>query len=212
MNCIVLGMHRSGTSALTRCLNLMGLNVGDKTELLPENQHNPLGYWELKEVVRINDALLELEGKTWSSLEPLTYSPPPPPELTSRMKEVIQGLNQPWVLKDPRFCITLPYWKDSLRRTNVSFLGIVRNELDVAASLMERDEMDILEAKMLRNYYLETARRSTRGKRYLEIRFEDLLARPKQTLTSVQEFLQLSKVGLSLAQQSLTPNVVHWRS
>ena len=54
---LILGMHRSGTSALARVLNLAGLRLS--TDLLEPNQDNPLGYWEAKNIVRINNQLLQ---------------------------------------------------------------------------------------------------------------------------------------------------------
>jgi O-antigen biosynthesis protein len=54
----VLGMHRSGSSALARVLNLAGLRIS--SQLLPANQDNPSGYWEPRRVVNFNTALLEV--------------------------------------------------------------------------------------------------------------------------------------------------------
>ncbi len=39
---IILGMHRSGTSVLTGCLNLLGVNLG--TSLMPASAANLSGY------------------------------------------------------------------------------------------------------------------------------------------------------------------------
>ena len=48
---LVLGMHRSGTSALTRVLNLLGVELGDR--LMPAGDDNPLGFWEHADVVAV---------------------------------------------------------------------------------------------------------------------------------------------------------------
>ena len=40
---VVLGMHRSGTSAVTRLLTLAGATP--PRELMPANPDNPQGYW-----------------------------------------------------------------------------------------------------------------------------------------------------------------------
>jgi Uncharacterized protein conserved in bacteria len=60
---LVLGMHRSGTSATTRVVNLLGANLGNN--LVQPGPDNPDGFWEHAEAVRINDALLEGLGRTW---------------------------------------------------------------------------------------------------------------------------------------------------
>jgi hypothetical protein len=66
---LVLGMHRSGTSAVTRCLNLVGMDVG--SQLLTPDDGNAKGYWEHAEAVRINDALFAAFGMLWWSLDTL---------------------------------------------------------------------------------------------------------------------------------------------
>jgi hypothetical protein len=50
---LILGMHRSGTYALSRALNLSGLRL--PKDLLEPNQDNPMGFWELKNIVKTNN-------------------------------------------------------------------------------------------------------------------------------------------------------------
>lgn len=50
---LISGMHRSGTSALTRILNLLGTELGN--DLLPPHADNPHGYWESGAAVALND-------------------------------------------------------------------------------------------------------------------------------------------------------------
>ena len=62
---IVLGMHRSGTSLLTRALMECGLYLGEEGDLVsPHEADNPEGYWEHKQVVSINDRILGIFGGT----------------------------------------------------------------------------------------------------------------------------------------------------
>ena len=53
---LILGMHRSGTSALTRVLNLAGMHLA--TGLSDPNNFNDTGYWESLEIQKLNDRLL----------------------------------------------------------------------------------------------------------------------------------------------------------
>jgi hypothetical protein len=53
---VVLGMHRSGTSAFAGILHLLRFDFGD--HLLEGNQFNQGGYWENRAIVRSNDRLL----------------------------------------------------------------------------------------------------------------------------------------------------------
>ena len=60
----VLGMHRSGTSALARVIDLLGVPVADDGLLAP-SEDNPAGYWEPLDLVLFNQVLLrELGGRT----------------------------------------------------------------------------------------------------------------------------------------------------
>src|SRR6185312_12242151 len=60
---LVLGMHRSGTSAVTRVLNLLGADLGSR--LVAPAADNPAGFWEHADAVKINDDLLQALGRTW---------------------------------------------------------------------------------------------------------------------------------------------------
>jgi hypothetical protein len=65
---LVLGMHRSGTSALSRMLSLLGCDL-PKT-LMPESPDNARGYWESWPVTHLNDAVLASGGSRWDDWLP----------------------------------------------------------------------------------------------------------------------------------------------
>src|SRR5262249_9582145 len=60
---LVLGMHRSGTSAFTRVLNLLGLDL--PTGLMPATQDNRQGYWESIELEELHEQALASCGSWW---------------------------------------------------------------------------------------------------------------------------------------------------
>ena len=65
MQLIVLGMHRSGTSAVTRLLNMAGAYFGPEGSATEANEENPKGFWERKDVRRVCDGLLKDAGFDW---------------------------------------------------------------------------------------------------------------------------------------------------
>ncbi len=67
MQFIVLGMHRSGTSMLTRLINLAGAYVGPEHLLLAPHEENPKGFWERRDTIMVNEAILQLHGCAWYS-------------------------------------------------------------------------------------------------------------------------------------------------
>lgn len=66
---LVLGMHRSGTSVLTRAIALLGASL--PSDLHPPGADNPDGYWEPAGLQRINDRLLQAAGSAWLDIAPL---------------------------------------------------------------------------------------------------------------------------------------------
>ena len=61
---LVLGPHRSGSSALTRALSLLGYGL-PKT-LIKDNSSNRRGHWESQPIVRCNEAFMQDAGIVWS--------------------------------------------------------------------------------------------------------------------------------------------------
>ena len=62
---VVLGMHRSGTSALTRTLSLLGIDL-PKNLMQPVQGNNETGFWESIDVYHLNDEILRSADSHWS--------------------------------------------------------------------------------------------------------------------------------------------------
>jgi hypothetical protein len=140
----VLGMHRSGTSALTRLLNLLGASL--PRHLHPPGIGNETGHWEPEAAVRLHDRLLEAAGTSVNDL----YGPPEAwfetraaGVFVDDMKELI-GLefrDEPlFVFKDPRSALVFPLWRRALADINIRCLAVImsRNPVEVALSLADR--------------------------------------------------------------------------
>src|ERR1700691_3358495 len=139
MGVLVLGMHRSGTSALAGALEAMGFDVGPDEDVMPADDGNPEGYFELLSVVRANDELLAQFGGRWDS----------PPDLESdwttsdaalgfvdAARELLGGLceDDHYLLKDPRISLLLPLWRQVTNDRDCAVV-VVRDPLEVSASL-----------------------------------------------------------------------------
>ena len=66
---IVLGMHRSGTSALAGSLRFLGVNLGEY--LLEPNQSNIVGYFEHQSIYQIHEKLLQELNSSWDDVRNL---------------------------------------------------------------------------------------------------------------------------------------------
>jgi glycosyltransferase involved in cell wall biosynthesis len=138
---VVLGMHRSGTSALTRCLNLVGMDLG--SHLLSPAKMNAKGFWEHGDAVRINDQLLEALGLYWYDLRPLpagwmtsAAADTARDEIRMIVKRDFDGVPL-WGLKDPRLCRLAPLWIDVLEEMDIRIVTVlmIRSPVEVAESL-----------------------------------------------------------------------------
>lgn len=142
---LVLGMHRSGTSAATRVLNLLGAHLGDR--LLQPQADNTKGFWEHAEGVEIHERLLTSLGRTWHDFRemPEGWQHSKAGRLAlDGIKRLIQAemLNvRLWAIKDPRMCRVAPLWIEALGELGirVTALIVVREPYEVGSSLLVRD-------------------------------------------------------------------------
>lgn len=141
---VILGMHRSGTSALAGTLNLLGASA-PKT-LIPASEANPKGFWESLPIMQLNDELLSSAGLFWDDWQKFDLRKLDP-KTAARYCEQMQDLirdqfeNEPlFVLKDPRICRFFPLVEEVLVKMNVDTTVFIafRNPLEVAHSLSFR--------------------------------------------------------------------------
>lgn len=191
----VLGMHRSGSSALARVLNLAGLRISG--QLMAANQDNPSGYWEPQRVVRFNDDLLKHLGRHWADPKPL------PPDwvaqceatpLSSRIvalmhEEAAQasGQGSRMIIKDPRLSRLMPLWKAVLSSQGMEATCLItcRSPIDVHRSLHARDRVTRDHALELWLAYMLDAEASTRGWARRVVHYDQLMSDWRHTLEGV---------------------------
>lgn len=138
----ITGMHRSGTSLVTRLLNLCGMYLGPSEDLMKPGHDNPEGFWENMRFYTINEDILINLGGDWDCPPELSVGWESKPELASlrqTTKELVESFNgyETWGWKDPRNCLTIPFWKSVL--DDVKFIICVRNPYEVADSLTRRN-------------------------------------------------------------------------
>jgi hypothetical protein len=141
----ITGMHRSGTSMITRALHDSGLHlVGTGAEeLIEAAEDNPEGFWENKAIRDCNDELLEATGGAWDNppaLPPVAIDDPRVEHLAETATGALAALREHdhWGFKDPRICLTAAYWLDL--EPDLRFVICVRHPIDVALSLKRRSQ------------------------------------------------------------------------
>jgi len=140
MSICIAGMHRSGTSMVARLLNICGLYLGEKEDIMKPQRDNPEGFWENNLFVEINDKILSSNGYGWD-FPPANYVPNlqnVSVEIQNKAKTLIESMeaNDPWGWKDPRNSLNLSFWKELI--PDLKVIVCLRNPLEVAMSLQKR--------------------------------------------------------------------------
>lgn len=143
----VLGMHRSGTSTITRALNLLGAYIGNETDLVPPAPDNPEGFWERQDIVDLDDKILHYLKMPYDTNFPPSVdwfrseNMKPYRNEALRLLESCFSGRKLWAWKDPRTTVLFDFWKDVVRELGAELVCFfaVRNPLDVAKSLEKRN-------------------------------------------------------------------------
>lgn len=139
---LVLGMKRSGTSALVKGLEVMGISLGNR--LMPPNEFNKKGYWEDWDFHELNFDMLKactknrarrilaLAEKETTYLLNSQYAERAAQLLLQKMPE-----DQPLGVKVPTSSLLIPFWKKICEKLNVSLSLVValRNPISVVSSV-----------------------------------------------------------------------------
>lgn len=193
----ILGMHRSGTSAIARAVNLLGPYMGRAEDLMPSVEgDNPHGFWEHRAIFSFHERLLFFLALSWDS----TFPPPEEwwkrPEIIPYREELKQLIREEfsgrslWMWKDPRTCLLLPLWQHVLRELGIEvyYLLCMRNPVDVASSLLRRNSFPKSKSSSLWLLYNLSALHWTSGARRIFVNYDDLMEDWERPLRKVSAF------------------------
>jgi hypothetical protein len=195
----ILGMHRSGTSALTKGVSALGAHLGEG--LVPANKFNPKGHWECADAVAINQALLEAYGSDGNygfNFDPCDIFRISNSEIDYLCSEVSSLLKRrtsksgTWAVKDPRMALLLPLWiKEASKLQYVELKPIVslRNPYDVFLSLKKRDGFDISTCFFLWSKYYRSIATALSDTPALVVDFNRLVQQPRDELSRIALFI-----------------------
>jgi hypothetical protein len=189
----ILGMHRSGTSLLARMVNFLGVDLGPEEHFLPAAADNPKGFWENQRLMDLNEEILRRHGGGWSqppAFPPAWHLDPGLDDLRRKGSAILAedfGGARCWGWKDPRTCLTLPFWQDLL--PPMRYVMALRDPVDVARSLERRNRMPLEQGIGLWLSYLESALVHASGKPRIFVFYEDLLDNWRDDLPAMGRFL-----------------------
>lgn len=194
----VLGMHRSGTSALTGSLGHLGVDLGDEMRA-PHRGVNEKGYWEHLGILRVHERILADLGSSWDDVRPLPDGWWMSARLADDRNAIVEILRRDfsgkpfWGVKDPRLCRLVPLWRDIFSELGCrsGYVMTYRSPVEVARSLAKRDGFTTEKSALI---WLENnlaAERSTRGASRVFIGFDGLLANPRATFSHIENVLEV---------------------
>jgi hypothetical protein len=192
----ILGMHRSGTSALTGMLAQAGFAV--PSDLMPATDANPKGYWESVGIMGLNEGFLARMESHWSSVLPLPAGWSASingrewrTSLINIISESFGGAELP-TIKDPRFCTLisgLEPWFES-RLIDISFIIPIRHPLEVSNSLQQAEGIELNKALSLWIKSVFGTENATRGYNRKFIGFDGLMENPINALESCIQLVE----------------------
>lgn len=212
----ILGVHRSGTSAISRALNLLGVYIGEPEKLSPPmGDFNPTGFWEHKDIVEIQQKILDELSSKWDTTVPLPDGWWEFSEIAQYKKELIElikneFIDKPlWGWKDPRTCILLPLWNTIMKKLDidVSYVIALRNPLDVAASLERRDGFSRSKSFGIWSVYLLSALHWSQGFKRVFLHYDKLLLHPEAYMKQIASLLEIPWIANNDFKKAISSSI-----
>jgi len=194
---LVLGMHRSGTSAITGVFKIMGIGLGaEMMEPLPEN---PKGYFENVTAYNINEKILHRLSSAWDDPLFKKIKTLQSDKLAKYQKKIVKMINREFskdkifCIKDPRLCNLLPIWRDALTGVDIdlSCILVLRHPLEVAKSLRAREGFSIEKGILLWMMYMFNAESFSRALLRGVVLYDDVLKDTKKITKYVSSCLDI---------------------
>ncbi|MCX6968776.1 MAG: glycosyltransferase [Verrucomicrobia bacterium] len=217
---VVLGPHRSGTSTITKGLEVVGASLGSR--LMPADSRNERGYWEDLDFYALNREMLASTGRDWHHLSlpderGFALLREKYFERASRLLAEKTATSDLTGLKDPRFCLLLPFWSGVFASCGVeaSYVLALRHPASVEASLLVRDSLPKEKSDWIWILHMLGALAGTANSPRIVVDYEELLRNPAQQIGRLANAFRL-EVGEDLLrafQESfLEPSLNHHAS
>jgi len=195
---VVLGMHRGGTSAIARGLQVMGASLGDRL-MPPKDGNNPKGFWEDIDLNALNIEMFGALGRDWHHLAPITPGDVDALHKKGYFLRAVVLLRQKldgvpvFGFKDPRVAKLLPFWKlvFSHCQFDVSYVLVLRHPFSVAKSLAKRDGLDAEKSYLLWLGHIIESLKGSAGDKCVLVDYDNVMKSPDHELNRIAKCLDL---------------------
>ena len=214
---IVLGMHRSGTSAMARLVQELGMNVG--ANLLPATDGNVYGHFEDEAFIRFHDELIKRQYPKrapfceWLPLAPaeIAYTQGDRVEAESIWETHRMSGGTAW--KDPRTSLFLDLWMETL--PDARAIVCLRHPYQVHRSLLRRGEPFLhvdygaaIAGWTIYNQRILEALAKLPKERYIVLDVETAFRESRQLTEGLAKFLDIALAPK--AYEAIAPEAFHF--
>jgi hypothetical protein len=193
----ILGMHRSGTSALGLILEKLGLSLGKK--VMSAQKENPKGYAENFSLVEFHDKFLQSIGSNWQDPKPVGAARFEGEAARGFREELLQVLAKEFgqgrpLIKDPRMCRLMRLWLPLIKEhfPKASFILPIRHPVQVARAVRKNRELTLGRGLKLWVVHALEGERTTREFPRVFTTYEQLMRAPVETVLPLAKELGLS--------------------
>jgi hypothetical protein len=200
---LILGMHRSGTSAYANTFALLGAAL--PRNVLSARKGNEMGHFESERLLVEHDKMLDEIGShwyDWSALSEDFFKSGLARMFAARFAEIVReeyGDAALIVVKDPRICRFVPIWREvaTLLDADIKIITPFRNPMEVASSLRKRDNLSINESLLVWTRHVLEAEFCTRDLPRAFVAYEALLGDWRSVVDQCSK-----EIGLNLPRRS----------
>ena len=230
---LIIGAHRSGTTATARALELLGLQIGQHLD----------SHREPRPLQKLHEDYLRRTGGAWHNPQPFLKwieSVEGKQDCVSYLRANVRrnfarifgyrfnpkglwlrarlGFGAQWGWKEPRTTLFAPAWLEIFPEARI--VHVIRDANAAASSIRERelkfqaagdpptpDLADLDYCRQLVQIYLTAGERLAHSTNYQRIRFEELQANPPAMLERLANFcgLRVTTRQLAVAAASIRP-------
>lgn len=189
---LVVGMHRSGTSAMSAILKIAGIYNKVTDNISPDN---PKGFFEWHKGMDINGKIFRLFKSEWDDEKPRPYNEKKCDRVAIFKKEIMQAIDEDFndqklfAIKDPRISVLLPIYLEILNTMNIEPLLIMmeRPDEEIYLSLKKRNNFSRKKSFALCKKYKETVYKNISGIKHIIVNFDDLVTSPVKICREIFE-------------------------
>ena len=194
-----IGVQRSGTSAITKGLQVLGVNLGGFYGQDVVGPDNEKGYFEDLEISLADVSMLNSIGYTWDN--------PVLPVFDDNVEQVLSAFypiaanivqrrfesTNLFGFKDPLIARLLPLWNEIFKDVGaeVSYIIACRNPLSVAKSMEKRDGFDIVKGCYIWLGAVTASLMHSAGYNRIVVDYDELMKDPEKQLRRTAERLNL---------------------